>query len=315
MSKNNNLHKAKTAKNDEFYTRYEDIANELKHYRKHFKGKTVLCNADDPRESNFFKFFTNNFEKLGLKKVIATCYKSQDVDLFSQQDGEQAVYQVYEGDKNGNRKVDDEEIAIQPLQGDGDFRSPEVIELLKEADIVVTNPPFSLFREFVDQLINYNKKFIILGNNNALTYKEIFKLFESNELWLGVGSNIYMPFIMPDSYELRSTGWEEDGKKYGKVPGISWFTNLDHKKRNEELVLYKEYSELEYPKFDLHDIININKVAEIPVDYNGVMAVPITFLGKYNPSQFNIVGYNNGGWKDFTINGEHKYGRIHIQKK
>ena len=301
---NSNLHKAKSAKNDEFYTRYEDISNELKYYRKHFKGKVVLCNADDPRESNFFKFFTNNFEKLELKKVIATCYKSQDVDLFSDKTSEKAVYQIYEGDKNGNRRPDPEEIAIRELNGDGDFRSPEVIELLKEADIVVTNPPFSLFREFIAQLEEYNKKFLIVGSMNAITYKETFKLIKLNKLWLGM--NNLKEFITP----------EGDIKKFGN---INWYTNLDHKKRNEEVVLYKHYSPEEYPTYDNYEAINVDKFMETPIDFDGVMGVPISFLGKYNPKQFEIVtmstmsGVSANHWT--YINGKPKYARIYIKRK
>ena len=183
MAKNDNLHKAKRAKADEFYTQLSDIENECRHYKEHFKGKTILCNCDDPRVSNFFFYFSQNFEHLGLKKLIATCYKSQDINLFSEGNTEKAVYIVYEGDKNGNKKVDDNELDIKELQGDGDFRSKECIELLKEADIVVTNPPFSLFREYIALLMEYEKKFLIIGTQNAITYKEIFKLIKENKIW------------------------------------------------------------------------------------------------------------------------------------
>lgn len=288
---NKNLNKAKVAKKDEFYTQLEDINNELRHYREHFRGKTVLCNCDDPRVSNFFTYFAYNFEFLGLKKLITTCYKNQDSDLFSQGASEQAVYLIYEGDKNGNHIPDPEEIGIHPLKGDGDFRSAECIELLKEADIVVTNPPFSLFREFVALMMEYEKKFLIIGNQNAITYKEIFPLIMKNQIWLGCKTGD-MSFKVPSDSEPRATRYwqDETGQKWRSMGNICWFTNLDHHKRHEDLILYKKYSPEEYPKYDNYNAINVNKVAEIPCDYDGVMGVPITFLDKYNPNQFEIVG-------------------------
>ena len=288
---NRNLNKAKGAKKDEFYTQLEDINNELRHYREHFRGKTVLCNCDDPRVSNFFKYFAYNFEFLDLKKLIATCYKNQDVNLFSEGTSEQAVYLVYEGDKNGNNIPDDEEIKVLPLKGDGDFRSQECIEFLKEADIVVTNPPFSLFREYVAQLIKYDKKFLIIGNQNAITYKEIFPLIMNNKIWLGFNSGD-MAFKVPADSEPRKTRYwvDETGQKWRSMGNIVWFTNMDHKKRHEELILYKTYSSEEYPEYDNYKAINVNRVADIPMDYDGIMGVPITFLDKYNPEQFEIVG-------------------------
>lgn len=287
---NKTLTAAKSAKKDEFYTQLSDIERELVHYKEHFRGKTVLCNCDDPRVSNFFKYFTLNFEHLGLKRVIATCYKSQDVDLFSMNESEQAVYQIYEGDRDGNAMPDVEEIEVRPLRGDGDFRSSECVELLKQADIVVTNPPFSLFREYVAQLIEYGKKFLIVGNQNAITYKEIFPLIKSNRIWLGcTGGN--MVFTVPTSYEPKATRyWEAGGVKYRSMGNTYWFTNLDHKRRHEELILYKKYTPEEYPQYDNYNAINVDKVADIPCDYDSVMGVPITFLHKYNPSQFEIVG-------------------------
>ena len=290
---NKDLNKAKVAKKDEFYTRLEDIELELKHYRPHFKGKTVLCNCDDPRCSNFFRYFTLNFEVLGLKKVIATCYKNQDVDLFSQHDCERAVYQIYEGDKNGNRKVDVEEIEVRHLEGDGDFRSKECVELLKEADIVVTNPPFSLFREFVSFLVQHNKKFLIIGNVNAITYKEIFPLIKGNKLWFGASIHSGdREFQVPDDYPLQASGWrvDENGKKYIRVKGVRWFTNLDYEERHEDIPLFKKYSPQEYPTYDNYDAIEVSKTCDIPCDYFEVMGVPITFLDKFNPNQFEIVG-------------------------
>lgn len=272
---NKNLHEAKTNKNDEFYTQLTDIEKELIHYKEHFKNKTILCNCDDPRVSNFFHYFSYSFETLGLKKLITTCYKNQTMDLFSQNKSEKAIYLIYEGAKQNGRVPELTDIGIKELQGDGDFRSQECIELLKEADIVVTNPPFSLFREYVEQLVKYNKKFIIIGSQNALTYKETFKLIKENKLWLG--------------YTFVKTFAKPDGttQTFGN---ICWFTNLEIKKRHEDLILYKKYKPEEYPKYDNYDAINIDKVANIPIDYEGVMGVPITFLDKYNPKQFEILG-------------------------
>lgn len=290
---NKNLNKAKEAKKDEFYTQLEDINNEMRHYREHFRGKTVLCNCDDPRVSNFFMYFAYNFEYLGLKKLITTCYKNQDMDLFSTNKSEQAVYLIYEGDKNGNRVPDVEEIGVQPLKGDGDFRSAECVELLKEADIVVTNPPFSLFREFVAQLMAYDKKFLIIGNVNALSYKEIFPLIQSNRMWFGASIHSGdRKFWVPDDYELNAAGCgiDETGRKYIRVKGVRWFTNLDYKERHEDLILYKLYAPEEYPRYVNYDAIEVSRTEYIPCDYDGVMGVPITFIDKYNPDQFEIIG-------------------------
>lgn len=307
---NRNLNQAKEAKKDEFYTQLEDINNELRHYRDHFRGKTVLCNCDDPRVSNFFTYFAYNFEKLGLKKLITTCYKNQDADLFSQHKSERAVYLIYEGDRNGNHLPDPEEIGIKPLQGDGDFRSAECIELLKEADIVVTNPPFSLFREYVAQLIQYNKKFLIIGNINAITYKEIFPLIMENRMWLGASIHSGdRKFWVPDDYELNAAGCgiDETGRKFIRVKGVRWFTNLDYKERHEDLILYKTYSPEEYPKLDNFEAIFITKTTEIPLNYDGIMAVPITFLDKFNPEQFEILGLTQIGCHDLVPDTK-KYG-------
>ena len=298
MAKNDNLHKAKRAKADEFYTQLSDIENECQHYWEHFKGKTILCNCDDPRVSNFFRYFSLNFEKLGLKKLICTCYKSNQIEMFSEQNSERAVYIEYYGDKNGNRQVDDNELEVKELQGDGDFRSAECIELLKEADIVVTNPPFSLFREYVAQLVAFEKKFLIIGNKNAITYKEIFKLIKENKMWIGsmpMSNDLLFRLPKEASEELVNT--KKQGSAYrivnGEVLGRSssiWFTNLDHKKRHEELILYKNYTPEEYPKYANYNVIEVSKTAEIPMDYDGVMGVPITFMDKYNPEQFEIIG-------------------------
>ena len=317
MSKNDNLHKAKRAKADEFYTQLSDIENECKHYWEHFKGKTILCNCDDPRVSNFFRYFSLKFEDLGLKKLIATCYKSNQIEMFSQQNTERAVYIEYYGDKNGNRQVDDNELEVKELQGDGDFRSKECIELLKEADIVVTNPPFSLFREYVAQLIEYEKKFLIIGNKNALTYKEIFTLIKANKIWTGVrgfSGGMWFKSDYEGKTEKIIKDLEGNTERIINVPSI-WFTNLDHKKRHEELILYKNYTPEEYPKYDNYDAIEVKKTAEIPMNYNGVMGVPITFLDKYNPEQFEIVKFRKGdNDKDLSINGKCPYFRILIKK-
>ena len=314
---NVSLSNAKRAKNDEFYTQLSDIENELKHYKNHFAGKVVYCNCDDARESNFFRFFQKKFSDYGLKKLITTSYN---------ENGHGSVL-VYEGDTNGNGKLDDAEIKVSELKGNGDFRSEECIELLKESDIVVTNPPFSLFREFIATLVQYDKKFLVIGNNNAITYKEIFPLIKENKLWLGFSDNKTMEFVMPDSYE-KYNYIDKKGRKIGKVPAISWFTNLEHSKRNDEIILYKKYTSEEFPKYDNYDAIEVSRVCEIPKDYNGVMGVPITFLGKYNPSQFEIVGLTSSS-KECTyglllsenqstrakINSKYIYARIAIRKK
>ena len=292
---NTNLKTAKKSKNDEFYTLMEDIEKEMRYYKDFFKGKVVYCNCDDARESNFFKYFSLNFEFLGLKKLITTGYKA---------DGKGVVL-VYEGDKNGNRRVDNEEIIVNELNGDGDFRSEECIEYLKQADVVVTNPPFSLFRQYVKQLMDYNKKFIIIGNMNAITYKDIFPYIKNNQLWLGM--NFVKSFEKPNG----------DIQKFGN---ISWFTNIENKRRNEKLDLYKRYSFEDYPKYQNYDAIEVSRVDEIPMDYDGVMGVPITFLYKYNPTQFEIIGLdryvedNPHYGHRFTIKGEETYARILIRK-
>ena len=317
-SQNTNLTLAKANKKDEFYTQLSDIERELKHYKKHFKDKVVLCNCDDPRVSNFFHFFSYNFEKFGLKKLIATCYKNQDSDLFSQNNSERAIYLEYTGDKNGNNVPDAEEIGIKHLQGDGDFRSKECIELLKQADIVVTNPPFSLFREYVAQLVEYDKKFVIIGHQNAITYKEIFKLIKENKIWLGFGFTGGAGHFINTQYENYATATD---KKEGmiRVSGVHWFTNLDINKRHEDLILYKNYTPEEYPKYENFDAINVDVTKDIPVDYAGAMGVPITFIDKYNPDQFEIIGLgiSNSGIEIGVepYKPEHKKYRKEIQKR
>jgi hypothetical protein len=337
-AKNKNFNNAKSGKKDEFYTQLSDIERELKHYKKHFKDKVVYCNCDDPRVSNFFHYFSYNFEKLGLKKLIATCYKNQSMELFSSHDSEQAIYLEYKGDKNGNMVPDPEEIGIKELKGDGDFRSRESIELLKQADIIVTNPPFSLFREYVAQLLEYDKKFLIIGNGNSITYKEIFKNIQENELWLGTTKPRLFLIDNKEAFAKYCSDKNKvtvDAKDYWAV-NISvgtptyWFTNLDIKKRHEDLILYKTYkgNESEYPKYVNYDAIEVGKVKDIPIDYEGKMGVPITFLDKYNPSQFEIIGssitlgenmkafaekgtYSQGGPRFYLDKGDGTYRRLY----
>lgn len=325
---NKNLHTAKKGKNDEFYTQLEDIERELKHYKEHFKNKVVYCNCDDPRVSNFFHYFSYNFEKLGLKKLITTCYKNQSRDLFSDNQSDKAIWLEYTGDKNGDNVPNPEEIGVYELKGDGDFRSQESIELLRQADIVVTNPPFSLFREYVAQLVEYDKKFIIVGHQNALTYKEIFPLIKENKMWLGYGFRGGASHFINNHYEDYATATD---RKEGmiRVSGVVWYTNLDIAKRHEDLRLYKQYSPEEYPKYDNYEAIEVSKTKDIPIDYSGVMGVPITFMDKYSPIQFEILGatesegkgFSNGLWDEKSkvsqplINNKRAYKRIFIRNK
>lgn len=312
------LDTAKLSKKDEFYTQLTDIEKEMKHYKDHFKGKVVYCNCDDPRVSNFFHYFSYNFEKLGLKKITTTCYRSNNMETFSLNNSDQAVYLEYKGNKEADSIPSPEEIGVHPLTGDGDFRSEECIQLLKQSDIIVTNPPFSLFREYVAQLVEYKKKFIIIGNVNAITYKEIFKLIKENKLWMGASIHSGdREFGVPDNYPLTASGYrvDEHGNKFIRVKGVRWFTNLDYEERHEDLILYKKYDPDEYPKYDNYDAINVDKTKEIPVDYDGVIGVPITFLDKYNPEQFEIVKFRKGDDdKDLRINGKCPYFRILIRK-
>jgi hypothetical protein len=295
---NRSLHAAKKARADEFYTQLPDIERELKHYRDHFHDKVVYCNCDDPRVSAFFHYFSYNFEKLGLKRLITTCYKSQERDLFSQNDSEHAIWLDYNGDTDGSGVPDPEEIGIKPLKEDGDFRSAEGIELLRQSDIVVTNPPFSLFREYVAQLMEYEKKFVVIAPWNAITYKEIFPLVKDNRLWLGYGfqaGNAYFatpPHANPGDY---ANGVYNAETGLVKFRNVTWFTNLDVSKRHEELVLYKTYNPTDYPAYDNYEGIEVSKVANIPRDYDGVMGVPVTFLDSYNPEQFEILGITDRG--------------------
>ncbi len=287
---NRSMQAAKASKQDEFYTQLSDIEKELRHYTEHFKGKTVLCNCDDPRVSKFFHYFSYNFQKLGLKKLITTCYKNQQPDLFSKNDSEKGIYLEYSGDKKHNRVPDPSEIGIHELEGDGDFRSPECVELMKRADIVVTNPPFSLFREYVVQLVGMNKKFLVIANLNAISGKEIFRLIKENKIWLGYTHPV--AFVVPDHYEMREVrSWRDnEGTNWRSMGNACWFTNLDIDKRHEEIPLYSTYSPKAFPEYDNYEAIEVSRFKEIPHDYDGVMGVPLTFLEKYNPTQFEIIG-------------------------
>ena len=349
--RNLNLTQAKTAKKDEFYTQLSDIEKELRFYKRSFKNKVILCNCDDPFESNFFKYFVLNFNRLGLKKLIATCYVTSPIantqlslfDVIGTDESRQnkpykaVVTQVY--DKTGDGGIDMFDAAelfksgvneLLELEGNGDFRSEECLALLDEADIVVTNPPFSLFRDYVDTLISYNKSFLIIGNINCITYKEIFTLIKDNKVWLGHGMGRWISgFIVPKDYELYGTEaiLNDKGERIVATNNCLWLTNLDTKKRHEELILVKRYTPELYPTYDNYDAINVNKTADIPCDYDGEMGVPITFLDKYNPDQFEIIDISgtlakpiilqNGkkGSGRFYVNGKRMYDRIVIKNK
>ena len=312
---NTNLHAARKTKNDEFYTQLTDIEKELRHYSKHFKGKTVLCNCDDPFESNFFKYFVLNFNKLKLKKLITTCYEGSAVAEY--RNGKAKPYKAVVTtvhDTAGNGGINSEDIRnlfklseneLTELDGDGDFRSEECLNMLDEVDIVVTNPPFSLFRQYVAVLMEHKNKFIIIGSKTAITYKEIFPLLKNNKMWLGSNNPAPKEFIQPDGTT----------KKFGN---ICWYTNFDLKKRHEELILVKKYAghDEEYPHYDNYDAIEVNRVVNIPCDYAGAMGVPITFLDKYNPDQFEIIKFRKGDDnKDLSVNGKFPYFRILIRDK
>ena len=272
MASNTDLRKAAKAKKDEFYTQLTDIEKELAHYRDHFKRKVVYCNCDDPRVSNFFHYFSHNFEHLGLKKLITTCYRNQNPDLFSQHDSERAIMLEYDGFRDGDVVPRPEDIGIKELEGDGDFRSPECVQLLNQADIVVTNPPFSLFRDFVDQLMDHGKKFLIIGNMNATIYKEIFPLIKSDLIWLGPSiTSGDRKFGVPDHYPLSgaTSGIDESGQRFVRVKGVRWFTNLDHDKRHEELLLYRRYTAEDYPHYDNYDAIEVGQTKNIPENWGG----------------------------------------------
>ena len=341
-SLNKNLHSARTAKTDEFYTQLVDIEKELKHYKDQFRGKVVYCNCDDPFESNFFKYFAANFNALGLKKLITTSYVKSPIvggqlPLFEVEglkpSGKEPfkieIKKVPDTDKDGAINLDDVEYLLKhdkntatPLKGNGDFRSEECIKLLKEADIVVTNPPFSLFREYVAQLMEHKKKFLILGDQNAITYKETFSYVKDDKLWVGYDNGGTKWFQVPMNYDISTESRKKivNGVKYFSMGRILWFTNLDTTKRHENIVLYKKYTPEEFPKYDNYDVINVDKVSDIPMNYNSVMGVPITFVDKYNPKQFQILGVANSarwiGYKCLTIiQGRKIYNRILIKNK
>lgn len=338
------LAQAKDAKKDEFYTQLDDIAKELKYYKPYFKDKVVLCNCDDPYESNFFKYFALNFNALGLKKLIATCYNGSPIAgdelplLFdvTEQEPKKIAYKVeitevqdYNNDGAVNLAdvvylLQNDKNVLTKLKGNGDFRSQECIELLKQADIVVTNPPFSLFREYIAQLVEYDKLFLIIGNVNAITFREFFPLIKTNKVWMGASIHSGdREFQVPESYPLKAAGCrvDERGRKYIRVKGVRWFTNLDYPQRHEDLILYKKYTPEEYPKYDNYEAININVTADIPCDYDGVMGVPITFLDKYNPDQFEIIGaMTSTKIDDYNfgypyVNGKKIYARILIRRR
>jgi len=328
-NENSGLHSAKRNKKDEFYTQIVDIEREMRHYRRHFKGKVVYCNCDDPYVSAFSEYFTKNFEFLKLKKHITTCYRSRRMDLFSQNDSEHAIKLEYTGGAPNNLPTPDD-IGVTPLKDDGDFRSQECIEILKEADIVVTNPPFSLFSEYVSQLAEYDKKFIIIGHQNAITYRQVFPLIRENRMWLGYGFKRNMAhFIAPHYEDTASDADHREGLI--RVSGVVWYTNLDHNKRHEEMILVQRYrdNESEYPAYDNYNAIEVSRTQNIPMDFAGAMGVPITFLTKYNPDQFEIIGatesegtgFSCGLWKpesgvaQAVINGKRVYKRLFIQNR
>jgi len=338
-SLNKNLHKASQAKKDEFYTQLVDIEKELKHYKDQFRGKVVYCNCDDPYESNFFKYFASNFNALGLKKLITTSYSGSPIvggqlPLFQvagskgKQPFKIEIKEVPDTDKDGAINLDDVKYLLKhdkntatPLKGSGDFRSDECIELLKQADIVVTNPPFSLFREYVAQLVKYEKKFLILGQQGAIIYKEFIPLIKENKVWLGYDNGGTKWFQVPMDYDIPTESRKKiiNGVKYFSMGSVNWYTNLYVTKRHEEFTLYKKYSPKEYPKYDNYNAINVNRYIDIPMDYDGEMGVPITFLDKHNPDQFEIIGLDRytgkNGDKDFTIKGQLLFRRLLIKKR
>jgi hypothetical protein len=309
---NSNLHLSRAGKTDEFYTEISLIEKELRHYKDFFKGKTVFCNCDDPEESNFWKYFELNFERLGLKKLISTHYET-----------DKPSYKLeLTRDINNDGKINSFDIVHTPLQQNGDFRSPECKEIMESADVIITNPPFSLFREYVAQLMEYGKPFLIVGNQNAITYREILPLFIENKIWLGYNSGHFW-FRVPDDYEEKKTDFkiDETGNKLRRMGNICWFTNIDVEKRHENLTLFRNYTPDKYPKYDNYDAINVDKTADIPCDYFGIMGVPITFIDKHNPEQFELLGdsrYHDG--QDFSddinvIKGQTLYRRLLIRRR
>jgi len=336
------IHNAKSGKNDEFYTVLADIEKELKHYKKHFKNKVVYCNCDDPYESNFFKFFAANFNNFGLKKLIVTSYGGSPIigsqlplleikGINGKEPIKIEINKVEDYNKDGSIDLADVQLLLKhdantskPLKQGGDFRSNECIELLKKADIVVTNPPFSLFREYVEQLMEYKKKFLIIGTWNAITYKEIFPLIRNNKIWIGINSNRnFSGFIVPKHYPLSGTEAriDENGNRIVSSNNTCWFTNLDNASRHEKLILYKKYGPKEYHTYDNFDAIEVSKTNDIPIDYKGLMGVPITFMNKYNPEQFEILqcsAYSDKthfGSGALFVKGKKQYARVLIKHK
>ena len=352
MPGNSNLHDSSRNKQDEFYTNLQLIEDELKHYKRHFKDKRILCNCDDPYESNFFKYFAMNFNALGLKSLTATCYAyscvaGKEIDLFTPMTKTPHKIVITEvGDMNGDGRIDladvewlikNDKNVLTKLEGDGDFRSAECVELLKQSDVVVTNPPFSLFREYMAQLMEHKKQFLIIGNMNAVTYKEIFALIKENKVWLGNKAGHFW-FKVPDNYEEKATDFkiDESGQKWRRMGNICWFTNLDIEKRHEEMILFRRYTPEEYPKYDNYDAIEVARTADIPKDWDGDIGVPITYMAQYNPDQFELIGFWNTGnagdvlgakyckalsrgkeivWNGPTVNGKTTYFRIIIRRK
>lgn len=323
MRDNNNdfLRKAKKNKNDEFYTQMVDIERELKHYKNQFNGKIVYCNCDDPTKSNFYKFFAKNFHSLGLKKLIASSYVENDINIFNFKEKNliNGFYYEYTGEKEETLIPTKDDVIF--FNGDGDFRSHESIELLKSADVVVTNPPFSLFREHIEQIIKYKKEFLVIGNINAITYKNIFKLIQNNEAWMGINMGRGISgFIVPEHYELYGTETkiDDEGNRIISTNNNLWLTNLDNEKRHTDIPLTQTYkgNEEKYPKYDNYEGINVNRTIDIPNDYEGVIGVPITFLHKFNPDQFEIIKFRKGNDnKDLSVNGKCPYFRILVRNK
>ena len=323
---NKNLTTAKTEKNDDFYTTIEDISKEMNHYKKFLKGKTIYCPCDkvfNEGRSEFVNYFTSLFHTLGLKKVIFTQYNPHGVGYKAEWDLEKCGYKwEYNGEYEGNKFIDESEIDFYPLKGNGSFDSRECRDIMKECDIVITNPPFSRFRDFIEQLIKMDKKFIVIGPESSITYKEIFPLIKQNKMWLGFSKPSVFKIPIKNKDENNKSQFMEDGVLYQKLGNVCWFTNLEHEKRIEKIPLFKKYTKEEYPHYDNYDAINVDKLEYIPVDYDGKIGVPITYLHKYNPNQFQIIGHEhdlNGdgsgkSLQDFKVNGKGKFKRIIIKK-
>ena len=317
---NKTLQKAKNQSKNEFITSLSDVEDEMRNYKKHFKDKVILCNCDDPHVSAFFTFFSFKFEDFKIKKLITTCFKNQNLDLFSKNDNEKAIYLEYNGDLNQNKIPDREEIDVKLLKGDGDFRSEECINFLKKSDIVVTNPPFSLFKEYIAQLIKFDKKFIIMGNHNALTYKEVYPLIHDNKIWLGVNCGT-KKFEVPDNYDEKNIKII-NGKRISTMGNVVWYTNLDIRRKREKLLLHKNFNPKDYPEYDNFEAIHIEKLNDIPMDYDKPMGVPITFLFRDYEDAFELLGnvgsYGEDGYSlksQIFLNGKKKFKRLLVKRK